>query len=188
MGPFPFFALISFFCRLRFPVLTQSWPKHVSAFNHMLLGEESKITNIARGKGKLYSKNCMESFYCFHEEENLYSWNPYISLSWRKKTGVVFDWINTDVSGDLRGIKWWEIKLFEFDQVMSARERVHVIAIQSRSVNGPYYWMILLPCLNCGRSVLIVNEFSQFIKKMGSNFWVWTKGNYGFCCYVQKYL
>lgn len=43
-----FFSFMSFFC-LRFPVPTQSWPKRVSAFNHMLQGEESKITNIIRG-------------------------------------------------------------------------------------------------------------------------------------------
>ena len=40
-------------------------------FTHKMLGEESKITNITRGKEKHYSKNCMESFYYFHKEENL---------------------------------------------------------------------------------------------------------------------
>ena len=138
------------------------------ASNHVLQGEESKITDITRGKGQHYSKNCMESFF-FHEEENLYAWNPYISLSWRKKTGVIFDWINADVSGDIRGRKWWEMKPFEFDQIISARRRVPVIEIQSRSVNGRNY-RVLQPCLNCGRSVLSLDLVSYFYQKDGSQF------------------
>ena len=98
-----FFSLISFFC-LRFPVPSQSWPKHVSAFNHMLLGEESKITNVTGGKGKHYSKNCMESFYCFHEEDNsFYMHKTHTSVWAGARKRVIFDWIIVDVSGDLRG-------------------------------------------------------------------------------------
>lgn len=112
----------------------------------------------------------MESFYCFHEEENLYAWNPYISLSWRTKKSVTFDWITAVVSEDLRGRKWAEIKPFMFDQVTFARRRVHVSAMQSRSVNGPHYYVVLQPCLNFGWSGSSRNLVSYFYQKDESQF------------------
>ena len=67
---------------------------------------------------------------------------------------------------------------------MSARRRVHVIAIQSRVVNRPYYWVVLLPCLNCGRSVLSMNLASYFYQK---DFWfcrVCASARYFLCQYA----
>ena len=59
------------------------------------------------------------------------------------------------------------MKPFEFDQIISARRRVHVIEIQSRSVNGPNY-RVLQPCLN--GIVLSLDLVSYFYQKDGSQF------------------